>query len=358
VHLSDAAYDVIVAPGVLTRAGEEIARALRLAGVAALRKLPVVVDARLPSAILDRLLASMPTATPIVARLPGGEENKTLARVGEVLDVVLSGGIDRRTPLVALGGGITGDLGGFVAAAALRGIPLVQVPTSLLAMVDSSVGGKVGVNHGRFKNMVGAFKHPAVVLIDPTLLNTLPDNELRSGLAECVKHAVIRDARLFEDTAARLDGIFARDTAVLSDLIARSVAIKARVVQADPYEAGERMHLNFGHTFAHAIETVSRHAIAHGPAVALGMVAACVAAEQLGMIDSATRARVTDLLARIGLPTRATGLPTDAVMAAMAHDKKASDGRVKLVLPMRIGAVTVRDDVPAELIRGAVESIR
>src|SRR2546423_7177865 len=202
-----------------------------------------------------------------------------------------------------MGGGVIGDMAGFVAATVLRGVPFVQVPTTLLAMVDASVGGKTGVNHSTGKNLIGAFHQPIAVFIDPEVLRTLPERELRGGLAECIKHDIIRDS----DGFARLEKNIARalslDLDYLAELVAHNVAIKARVVEADPFEKGERAHLNFGHTFGHAIETVSHYSYSHGECVALGMVAAAKLAMDLGMIDDAARRRIVAVIEAAGLPT-------------------------------------------------------
>ena len=258
-------------------------------------------------------------------------------------------------PILSLGGGCVTDLGGFVAASLLRGVPHLPMPTSLLAMVDASVGGKTGINHPAGKNLIGAFHHPQAVLIDPTCLATLPKRELVGGLAECIKHAVIRDAKLFADTEQNLPAMLDGDATMQADLIARNVQIKARVVMADPFERGERAHLNFGHTFAHAFERVSDYGITHGEAVGVGMVCACGLAERLGIFDQAQR--VEDLIARAGLPTGGLGLDADACVEAMQRDKKVVDGRVRFVLPTKIGAVVLRDDVEPAMVREVVASV-
>jgi len=225
-------------------------------------------------------------------------------------------------------------------------------------MVDASVGGKTGVNHAVGKNLIGAFHQPAKVLIDPEVLRSLPPRELRSGLAECIKHDVIRDAEGFSSLEGEISKALALDTDYLADLVAHNVRIKARVVEADPFERGERAHLNFGHTFGHAIETVSNYEYSHGESVALGMVAASRAAQRLGMLDARSVSRITSLISAAGLPTGQLKLDVSRVMATMAFDKKVKTGRLRFVLPDRIGHVVIRDDVPAEVVREAVESLR
>jgi 3-dehydroquinate synthase len=260
--------------------------------------------------------------------------------------------------VIALGGGVIGDMAGFLAATILRGVPVVQVPTTLLAMVDASVGGKTGVNATAGKNLIGAFHQPIAVLIDPNVLKTLPARELRGGLAECIKHEIIRDADGFASLEHNIQRAMNLDIEFLSALIAHNVAIKAKVVQADPFERGERAHLNFGHTFGHAIETVSRYEYSHGESVALGMTAAARLAQSLCMIDAAAESRIVNLIEAAGLPTSGLKLDVDAVVNAMAFDKKVEGGKLRLILPTKIGAATIRDDVPTLDVRAAVESLR
>jgi 3-dehydroquinate synthase len=295
---------------------------------------------------------------PIVALLPAGEDHKSLADLLPIYDKILSAKIERSTPILALGGGVVGDMAGFVAATILRGVPFVQVPTTLLAMVDASVGGKTGVNHSTGKNLIGAFHQPIGVLIDPLTLQTLPARELRGGLAECIKHEIIRDSQGFADLEAHIGKALALDMDYLTDLIAHNVAIKARVVEADPLERGERAHLNFGHTFGHAIETVSRHSYSHGESVALGMCAASFMAKSLGMIDDSAHHRIVSVIDRAGLPTGGLKLDVEEVVQAMAFDKKVAAGKVRFVLPTKIGQVVIRDDVPPAEATKAVESLR
>jgi 3-dehydroquinate synthase len=291
--------------------------------------------------------------------VPSGERHKTLETVRGVYDTLLAARLERRSPVIALGGGVVGDTAGFAAATYLRGVPFVQCPTSLLAMVDASVGGKVGVNVPQGKNLIGAFYQPMAVVVDPLVLQTLPPRELRCGLAECVKHGVIRDPGLFDWIEERVARIQAIDPAVMTELVARNVAIKARVVEEDEKESGVRAHLNFGHTFAHAIEATSGYGtIEHGEAVALGMAAATQLAVDLGRCDAALLARLTALLEKIGLPTRAELAATEELLAAMRLDKKVKAGRMRLVLPDRLGAVSIVEDAPEDAVRAAWESIR
>ena len=296
---------------------------------------------------------------PISHVLEPGEAQKNMEAVTALWQVLLDHRLDRRSPVVALGGGVTGDTVGFAAATYLRGVPFIQVPTTLLAMVDSSVGGKTGVNVAEGKNLIGAFHQPAVVIIDPALLATLPARELSCGLAECIKHAVIRDADLFAFMRDRMADFLALNNDALAELVARNVAIKAAVVVEDEREQGIRAHLNFGHTFGHAIErTVGYGEILHGEAVALGMVAAAATAATMGLCDVGLEAEIRDIVESAGLPSRAV-LPDDRKLdAATRLDKKIAADRLRFVLPTRLGHVEIRDDVAPEHTAAGWKSIR
>jgi 3-dehydroquinate synthase len=354
VHLPGGDYDILVKAGLHAGVGAW------LKGKAKSGKVAVVSDSNVFPKFGDAIIGSLADAglQAIVSVLPAGEDHKTLSDLLPVYDTGLAGRIERSTPVLALGGGVVGDMAGFVAATVLRGVPLVQVPTTLLAMVDASVGGKTGVNHATGKNLIGAFHQPIGVLIDPLALRTLPARELRGGLAECIKHDIIRDYDGFCRLESNIQKALSLDVDYLSELVAHNVAIKAKVIEADPLERGERAHLNFGHTFGHAIETVSRHEYSHGECVALGMTAAAYLAKELGMIDDQSRARIVNLIAKAGLPTGNLGLDTTAVVEAMAFDKKVAAGKVRFVLPTRIGAVIVRDDISRKAVTQAVESLQ
>ena len=348
-------YDVAIEPGALARLGE-VVRAVAPATRAALCVDPGVRDTHAPAA---RAALEAAGYDVVVHVLPGGEARKNLDTVRALYDVLLEHKLERRSPLVALGGGVTGDTVGFAAATYLRGVPFVQCPTTLLAMVDSSVGGKVGVNVPQGKNLIGAFYQPLAVVADTSTLRTLPARELRCGLAECIKHAVIRDPALFAWTRAELPRLLALDAARLAELVARNVAIKAAVVAEDEKETGVRAHLNFGHTFAHAIEaTVGYGEILHGEAVGLGMLAASTLAGLAGRCAPALRAEVEQVVAAAGLPVRAR-LPDAARLdAAMALDKKVARARVRFVLPTGLGAVDLFDDLEPAQVHAAWDSIR
>ena len=293
---------------------------------------------------------------PLRVILPDGEQHKTLNSLQLIYDTLLPQKIERSTPIIALGGGVITDLAGFAAATLLRGLPLVSIPTSLLAMVDASVGGKTGVNHAAGKNLIGAFYPPKAVLIDPTVLTTLPARELRGGLAECIKHDLIRDADHLAVMEQNLPKYLSCDVDALTELVVHNVRIKAAVVAADPFEQGERAHLNFGHTFGHAFEKVTSYALSHGEAVAVGMICAMRTAVGLRMIEQSDADRVEALIAAAGLPTGGIDADVEALLDCMATDKKVRDGRLRFVLPSRVGAVVVRDDVPPPLVREVLES--
>jgi 3-dehydroquinate synthase len=287
-----------------------------------------------------------------------GEPTKSVDSAASLWNKLLELGADRKTVVVAVGGGVVGDLAGFVAATFARGLAFVQVPTTLLAQVDSSVGGKVGVNLPGGKNMVGAFWQPAGVLVDTAVLDTLPEREYRAGLAEVVKYGVILDADFFNYLEAHAAELSTRDAGGLERVIARSCRLKADVVEADERElSGRRAVLNYGHTFCHALETVTaygRHL--HGEAVAIGMMCAARLAERLGRVDENFTARQRKLLAALKLPIDFPAVDADALLAAMSHDKKVEHGRLRFVLPTRIGHVELVGDVAEADVRAALKN--
>ena len=289
--------------------------------------------------------------------VPPGEATKSLAHAATLYDRLAEVNADRNTLIVAVGGGVVGDLAGFVAATYNRGLPLFMVPTTLLAMVDSSVGGKVGINHPGGKNLIGAFHQPVGVWIDPAVLDSLPEREYLSGLGEVVKYGVILDAEFFAWLEANVTPILARDPAAVRHVVARSCRLKADVVETDEREeTGLRAKLNYGHTFAHAFETVAGYGVwSHGEAVAAGMVCASRLAEKLGRISASVTERQVKLLAALGLPVAANvDWPADDLIAVMRRDKKAVAGTLRFVLPTRLGEVELVPDVPEELVRAAL----
>jgi 3-dehydroquinate synthase len=285
--------------------------------------------------------------------VPAGEASKCVSQAERLWNELVRLKVDRQTAVVAVGGGVVGDLAGFVAASFARGLPLIQIPTSLLAQVDSSVGGKVGINLPAAKNIVGAFWQPAGVLIDLNVLATLPEREYRSGLAEVVKYGVIVDADFFEYLERHVSDLGSREPEVLEQVIARCCQLKASVVERDEREVtGLRAVLNYGHTFCHAIETVTGYGrYLHGEAVAIGMDCAARLAAELGRIDESLARRQRKLLVALGLPVTMERLSVDELMTAMQRDKKAEQGRLRLVLPSRLGHVELVDGVANDLVR-------
>jgi 3-dehydroquinate synthase len=294
--------------------------------------------------------------------LPAGERYKTLKSLQKIYDIALENRLERSSTIVALGGGVIGDMAGFAAATWLRGINVVQVPTSLLAMVDSSVGGKTGVNHPQGKNLIGAFHQPRFVLIDPSVLKTLPPREFRAGMAEVIKYGIIWDAELFAklEESKRLDQMRYVDEELLQIILSRSCQAKAAVVSKDEKEAGLRAILNYGHTIGHAVESLTGYKLVnHGEAVAIGMVAAGQIAVQLRMWKPEDAERQDALIQKAGLPTKLPNvLDIEAILDTLQTDKKVEAGKVRFVLPTQIGAVTVTDQVPADIIRQVLRQMQ
>lgn len=344
-------YDVICGVG-LTR---DVGSHLRAAGA---RRAVVVCDAAIEAthgrSTVEGLAAAGIGCT--VAVVPSGEASKSVAEAARLWDGFARGGVDRATHVVAVGGGVVGDLAGFVAATFMRGLPFWQVPTTLVAQVDSSVGGKTGVNLEAGKNLVGAFWQPRGVFADVAMLETLPAREFVSGLAEVVKYGMILDAGFFQWLEDRADDVLARDPAAVTHVVTRSVELKARVVEADEREtSGARAALNYGHTFGHAYEAVAGYGrLLHGEAVSIGMARAARLAQAVGRITGEVVTRQDRLLERLGLPTSPAGLrpvpEAGDLLEVMARDKKTVGGVLRFVLPDRIGRVELVDGVPPETV--------
>jgi 3-dehydroquinate synthase len=284
--------------------------------------------------------------------LPDGEQYKNSETLNLIYDALLKNRCERSTPLIALGGGVIGDMTGYAAATYLRGVPFLQIPTTLLAQVDSSVGGKTGINHPLGKNMIGAFYQPRVVIADTDTLDTLPVEELRAGLAEVIKYGLIRDLPFFEWLEQNIDKLLSRDADALQFAIARSCQNKAEVVAADERESGERALLNLGHTFGHAIETGSGYGTwLHGEAVAAGTIMAADLSQRLGWLGAGEVARIRRLFERAGLQCAGPPLGTDNYLHLMGLDKKVEGGRIRFVLLKAIGRAVVSGDVPEEFLR-------
>lgn len=353
VALGPRSYDVRIGAGILAELGHFVASLKRV------RQAVVIGDRTVFELYGQRVLDSLRKADLAASAVtfPAGEEHKTMATLSDLFDGLFSAqpAVDRDTVIVALGGGVAGDMAGLLAALALRGLRWIQCPTSLLADVDASVGGKTAVDHPAGKNLIGAFHQPNGVLIDVNTLKTLPEIERQSGLAECIKHAAIRDDSLLEFIETRAKEIADGQPDTLIELVTRNVAIKAKIVSADEKESGERAHLNFGHTAGHGIEaSLGYGELTHGQAVALGMVVACRIAEEKNLVAPAWRHRLELAMRSVGLATRREGLDTDAVWNIMQHDKKNRDGKVRFVLPTAPGEVGIFDDITETQVRHAL----
>jgi 3-dehydroquinate synthase len=356
VELAARSYPILIGSGALSLAGE-IKSHLRGARVA------VVTNVTVAPLYLAPLLAALEKVgadvTPII--LPDGEAYKTWESLNTIYDALLAARCDRSTTLIALGGGVIGDLTGFAAATYQRGVPFIQIPTTLLAQVDSSVGGKTGINHLRGKNMIGAFWQPQLVLADTDTLTTLPPRELCAGLAEVIKYGLIRDLPFLEWLEVNMERLVAGDSATLAQAVERSCANKAEVVAADEFETakeGGRALLNLGHTFGHAIEAGLGYGVwLHGEAIAAGMVMAAELSRRLGWLSAADVARVRALLQRAGLPVKGPQqLGVTRYLELMTHDKKVLNGRLRLVLLKSLGAGMTWDGAPQELIAETIEA--
>jgi len=348
----DRSYDVVIERGLLDTVGRRIA-ALGLGA----RRCAVITNPTVGALYLERLTASLGAAgiTSITVNIPDGESYKNLAEISRVYDRLLTERLERNSPVIALGGGVIGDMAGFVAATYLRGVPFVQLPTTLLAQVDSSVGGKTGVNHELGKNLIGAFYQPRAVYIDPSLLATLDARELRAGLAEVVKYGVIWDESFLSFLENNTGQLLSLDSEAISSAIERSCTIKAEVVGEDEREAGLRAILNYGHTFGHAIEALTGYKeFRHGEAVSIGMVMAAELSAALGLTDAALAVRIERLLTALGLPVKMpSDIGMDKFIAALSLDKKVKDGALRFILPERAGKVVLRE-VSEEELRGNI----
>jgi 3-dehydroquinate synthase len=290
--------------------------------------------------------------------LPDGERHKNLQTVARIYDALIRARADRSSAIVAVGGGVVGDIAGFAAATFLRGVPVVQVPTTLLAQVDSAIGGKVGVNHAQGKNLIGAFHPPAVVLVDPSLLSTLPRREFRAGLYEVIKYGVIASRELFDQVSTSLPALFKRDNAALMPIVSESCRIKARVVEEDERETGVRRTLNFGHTAGHALEAVTKYKrFRHGEAVAYGMLIAADIARARGTMPAEDRDVLSALISKMGPLPAVADLDVEDVLEAITHDKKIVAGQLHYVLPAGIGTCEVVSDVTKDEIATALNGI-
>ena len=342
-------YPVLVGSGLIATTGEEVAKRLRCP------RCVIISDTNIAPLLADCVKQSLTSSCfqPALITIPAGEKSKTLEQAGAICDQMIDAGFDRQSFVIGLGGGVVGDLSGFVAAIFHRGISHVQIPTTLLAMVDSSIGGKTGVNTTAGKNLIGAIHHPALVIDDVNVLKTLPQREFNQGFAEIIKHAIISDAEMF----AALKDI---DLENLAPLIRRNIEIKSRIIAKDENDrTGERAILNFGHTVGHAIERAGDYQeFLHGEAISLGIVAACgVSIKRAGMPRD-QRNGIVDLLRRFDLPTHLPpNLPREKIFEALPFDKKFENGEVRFVVTSRIGSAHLSSDVTTEDIREAVDRL-
>ena len=354
VNLAARSYRILVSPGALEGVGAELAKL----GVG--RKAALVTDAAIVKRYGSLVRQSLETAGFELCAIlvPEGEDAKTLDVAREAWDRLLAAGCDRTSTVVALGGGAVGDLAGFVAATYMRGMNLIQVPTTLLAQVDASIGGKTAIDHPRTKNLIGAFHQPRLVVVDPATLSTLPERQFRSGLAEVIKHGIVLDAGYFADLEQNLDALLRRDLPTVARVVTGSCQIKASIVERDEREAELRHVLNYGHTIGHALEVATDFTRwAHGEAVALGIVAEARLAERLGIAREATTARQVRLLRAAGLPVTGLGAAPAAILDALRRDKKAKDGRVPFVFAPEIGSHRLVYEVPPAAVLQTLEEL-
>ena len=352
VNSSAGKYTIVCGTGTLRRATREIAALGKFSGVHIVSS-PKVWRAIGPSAHRDLgVRDSRARSSSMVHLVNDGETLKNLRTVESISRELVRSGADRKSLIVAVGGGVIGDVVGFVAASYLRGVALVHVPTTLVSQVDSSIGGKTGVNLPEGKNLVGAFYPPKLILSDPAVLRTLPDREFRGGLAEVIKHAIIADGEMFAYLERNIAKVLRRDPAALAYLIPRNAAIKAKVVTRDERESGLREILNFGHTFAHALESTTRYRrYRHGEAVACGMMAAALLGHEIGICKADYASRIVALVRHLGPLPVWPHVPTKALISAMRSDKKTLHGKLRFVLSPRLGKAGSYEEVPLEAVR-------
>jgi 3-dehydroquinate synthase len=355
VNLGLQSYSIVVEAGALAGAGER----LRALGVG--RRAALVTDAavlRLHGTAVVRSLEEAGFSVTVI-EVPEGEAAKTLAVAERCWDRVLAAGLDRSSTILGLGGGAIGDLAGFVAATYMRGMNFVTLPTTILAQVDASIGGKTAIDHPKAKNLIGAFHQPRLVVVDPAVVRTLPERDFRSGLAEIVKHGIVLEQSYFDEVARDAAALLGRRLDVLERIIGGSCRLKASVIERDPEEKSElRFALNYGHTIGHALEAVTGYERwTHGEAVSLGIAAEARLARRIGLADESTVASQEELLTRLGLPARAHQIDVEGVLTAITHDKKARDGRVPFVLAPRLGQFRVVYDVAPSDVRAAVRDL-
>jgi 3-dehydroquinate synthase len=351
VKTATTSYDILVGNGLLSWTGILLKDRGFVSG-----KVVVVTDSRVRKLHCDRLETNLKDSgfEVLVIEIPEGEDQKSLETAGRLYQKLTDFYTERNTPLLALGGGVIGDLTGFVAATYMRGVPLVQIPTTLLSQGDSSIGGKTAVNHGQVKNKIGAFYHPRLTISDISTLDTLSARELSNGLSEIIKHGLILDADFFGYLEETMDKIRTLDEQVLENIIARSAEIKAGVVVKDELDLGLRNILNCGHTAGHAVESASGLRIWHGEAVAIGLMVEAGISNELGMMKDSEVRRLRNVLEKAGLPTDLPKLDPAVLLDAMKHDKKVSEGRIRFALPKSIGEACITGDVSTSVIERAL----
>ena len=350
VRLGSNSYNIFIGEGLLGQTGA------RLKEIGFSDKLVIITDTTVKSLYGNSLEQSLITSgfKVLILEVAEGEEQKSLETAGKLYRGLTDFYAERTTPILALGGGFIGDLSGFVAATYLRGVPLIQIPTTLLAQVDSSIGGKVAVDHGQLKNKIGAFYQPRLVISDIATLKTLTPGELSDGLAETIKYGMIWDKELFTYIEKNLDQIKSLDDRAVETVVFRSAKIKAEIVEKDERDFGLRNILNYGHTVGHAIESVSDFKVRHGEAVAIGMLVAARISNKLGILDINEVKKLKSVIASAGLPTELPGLQQEGLIQAMKHDKKILEGKLRFVLPKSIGNVFITDEVSTAIIEQAL----
>jgi 3-dehydroquinate synthase len=353
IDLNERSYDILISRNILSKVGELISNILDPS------RIIIITHPSVRKFFGNEIESGLANAgySPNVIEIPEGEISKSLRQVELVYDRMLEMKCDRTSLLIALGGGVIGDLTGFIAATFQRGIAFIQIPTTLLSQVDSSVGGKTAVNHPRGKNMIGAFYQPKLVVIDLNTLNTLPVKEICAGLSEVVKYGVIADEKLFVFLENNTKKILSLDNKCLEYIVETSCAIKARIVEKDERESNHRMILNFGHTFGHSIETLTNYTeYLHGEAISIGMVQAAQLSVESGLCNKDIPKRITKVLKEFGLPIQAHDLKSKDIIESLRHDKKNSHNKLRFVLPKAIGSVEIIDDVPETLIKAVLNN--
>jgi 3-dehydroquinate synthase len=352
IDLADRSYEILIGRGLLQRTAEWVM------AVAKPSRVVIITHPSINQLYGEKLSSSFSKAnlpTDII-EVPEGEKSKSLEQAEKIYDQLLKWKCDRQTVLVALGGGVIGDLTGFIAATYVRGVTFIQVPTTLLAQVDSSVGGKTAVNHPLGKNMIGVFYQPKLVVVDIETLKTLPEKEYKAGIAEIIKHGVIEDAELFGYLESHVEPIMAQESEPLEHIIATSCAIKARVVEKDERESHYRMVLNFGHTVGHAVESLTGYSkFIHGEAVAIGMVYAAKLSHLMGRCIEEVTHRITGLIENFGLPTKLPPLKAEDMIQSMYLDKKTAHKKIRFILVKDIGTIEIVDSVAESLIKEALQ---